>query len=190
MAARPSTWRTREYSSAAYSDIRCTQVAGVGVRTRHDSCAGLSVASRAVRRTGLVNFVRAINGREITVSRKVATKRRPQSVKPPIRWAGVVFAFATNLLFTTGADLLAARLPFGLSSEVLATMIAPLVAGFLTALYTRERGGMHALLGGMLSVPVLALFTFGQNWQFALLSGAFCTLGGALTEIALRRRPV
>lgn len=108
--------------------------------------------------------------------------------KPPLKWMGIVFAFATNLLLTTAAELLVSGPSFGFDAEILATAIAPVIAGILTALYVKQRGGMHAFLGGMLSVPVLALFTFGQNWQFALLSGAFCALGGALTELTLRWR--
>ena len=114
--------------------------------------------------------------------------RRTRRAKPPLIWTGVVFAFAANLLLTTVADIVAARLPFGFNSEILATLVAPLLAGILTAVYVKQRGGMHAFLGGMLSVPVLAIFVFTQNWQFAILSGSFCTLGGSLTELALRSR--
>jgi hypothetical protein len=114
------------------------------------------------------------------------TSGRP--AKPSLKWMGVVFAFAANLFLTSAADAMVARLPFGFDGEILATMVAPLLAGVATALYTRSRGGMHALIGGMLSVPILAFYIFPGNWQFALLSGLFCTLGGALTEILLRGR--
>lgn len=114
--------------------------------------------------------------------------RSTREPKPPLSRTGIVFAFALNLLLTTGADMLVSGLSLGLTAEVFATMVAPIVAGVVTALYVRERGGMHAFLGGVLSIPVLALFIFGQNWQFAILSGLFCTLGGALTEIAMRLR--
>lgn len=117
------------------------------------------------------------------------SRNRPsRPPRPPLKWTGVLFAFAANLLLTTGADAVAARLSFGLNAEILATMIAPLVAGLLTANYVKERGGMHAFIGGMLSIPILALFVFPQNWQFAVFSGAFCTIGGALSEIMMRRR--
>ena len=43
-------------------------------------------------------------------------------------------------------------------------------------------------IGGMASVPVLAFAVFGPDWQLAVLAGAFCALGGALTEILLRQR--
>ena len=72
--------------------------------------------------------------------------------------------------------------------EVLATLVAPLTAGVLTALYAKGRGGMHAFLGGLLSVLPLMLFVFGGVWQLAVYAGCFCTLGGALTEIAMRRK--
>ena len=116
------------------------------------------------------------------------TSKSDRAAKPSLKWTGVLFAFAVNLFLTSAADAFVARLPFGFDTEILATMVAPLVAGLTTALYTRSRGGMHALIGGMLSVPVLALYIFPGNWQFALLSGLFCTLGGALTEIFLRGR--
>ena len=108
--------------------------------------------------------------------------------KPPLKWTGVLFAFAANLLLTTLADMVAPTLPFGPSSELLATVAAPLLAGAITAYYGKSRGAMHAFIGGMASVPVLALFIFAQNWQLALLAGGFCTIGGALTEIAMRKR--
>lgn len=114
------------------------------------------------------------------------TNKRP--AKPPLRWTGVLFAFAANLLLTTTADMLAQRLPFGFDSELLATIAAPLLAGVLTALYVRQRGGMHAFLGALISLPVLALWIFGGNWQLAILTFSFCTLGGALSEIVLRGR--
>lgn len=73
-------------------------------------------------------------------------------------------------------------------SAILPVIIAPLVAGGLTALYVQQRGGIHALLGGMISVPLLGLFVFPGLWQLAILAGAFCTLGGAVVELVLRRR--
>jgi hypothetical protein len=92
------------------------------------------------------------------------------------------------MLLTTAGDMLATRLPFGINSELLATIVGPILAGIVTSLYVKQRGGMHALLGGALSIPLLALPVFAGNWQLAILSGLFCTLGGALSEIALRGR--
>jgi hypothetical protein len=47
---------------------------------------------------------------------------------------------------------------------------------------------MHAFLGGILSIPILGLFVLPGAWQLAIFAGAFCTLGGAVTEIVMRRR--
>ncbi len=38
----------------------------------------------------------------------------------------------------------------------------------------------------MLSVPILAIYVFALNWQLAVFAGAFCGLGGAMTEILLQ----
>lgn len=84
----------------------------------------------------------------------------------------------TSLVQTT-------RLP--IEFETLATLFGPLLAGMLTALYVRQRGGMHAFLGGMVSVLPLTFFIFQGSWQPALYAGAFCTIGGALTEVVQRR---
>ena len=107
--------------------------------------------------------------------------------KPPLKWTAIIFAFATNILLVTLGNGLVQTLHWPPEFEVLATLVAPVVAGVLTALYARQRGAMHAFLGGMLSVPALALFIFNGVWQFAILSGAFCTLGGAITEVLSRR---
>jgi hypothetical protein len=109
------------------------------------------------------------------------------TAKPPLKWTAVLFAFAANMLLVTLANSLVQALQWPAEFEILATLVAPLVAGLLTALYARVRGGMHAFLGGLLSVLPLLLFTFGGVWQLAVFAGCFCTLGGALTEIALRR---
>lgn len=111
-----------------------------------------------------------------------------QPGKPPLHLSGVIFALAANLLLPTTAEVLLAGLEPGNPFWFLVGVVAPFLAGVLTATYTRERGGMHAFLGGMISVPVLALFIFTGLWQVALLAGAFCTLGGALTELVMRQR--
>ena len=95
---------------------------------------------------------------------------------------------AANLLLTTGADIVVRRLQVSLDYEIIATLVAPFIAGLLSALYARQRGAMHAFIGGMLSVPILAIYVFALNWQLAVFAGAFCGLGGAMTEILLRRR--
>jgi len=107
--------------------------------------------------------------------------------KPPLRWTGVLFAFAANMLLVTVTNGLVHTFAWPPEFEVLATLVAPVVAGILTALYVPARGGMHAFLGGMLSVLPLAFFIFEGTWQFGVFAGAFCTLGGAVTEVILRK---
>jgi hypothetical protein len=107
--------------------------------------------------------------------------------KPPLLWTGVLFALAANLLLVTLADLLHRGLPGGLPAPtILIVVIAPLLAGILTERYTRHRGAMHAFVGGMASIPLLALYVLPGGWSLAILAGAFCTLGGALMELRSR----
>jgi hypothetical protein len=113
-----------------------------------------------------------------------------QPGRPPLYLSGVIFALAANLLLPTTVEVLLARWELGPLFLLLVGVVAPLIAGALTASYTRVRGGMHAFIGGMLSVPILGLFIFTGSWQVALLAGAFCTLGGALTELVLRQRMI
>lgn len=114
--------------------------------------------------------------------------RLPPGAKPPLRWTAVLFAFAATLLLVTVMDGLVRTMQLSSTFEALATLIAPFTAGVLTAFYARVRGGMHAALGSLLSVPVLAVFIFNGVWIVALLAGCFCTLGGAITELLLRSR--
>lgn len=111
----------------------------------------------------------------------------PATPKPQLRWEGALFAFATNLMLVTVLTGLVQTLNLSIEFETIATLAGPLLAGVLTALYVRQRGGMHAFLGGMLSVLPLTFFIFQGSWQPALYAGAFCTIGGALTEVFLRR---
>ncbi len=111
-----------------------------------------------------------------------------RSAKPPLSWKGVLFAFAANMLLVTVGTGLVQTLRLPIEFEIIATLIGPMLTGVLTAFYTRQRGAMHAFLGGMLSVLPLTFFIFGGAWQPALYAGAFCTIGGALAEIVLRRR--
>lgn len=107
--------------------------------------------------------------------------------KPPLSWQGALFAFATNMLLVTVLTGLVQTMILPIEFETLATLLGPLLAGALTALYVQQRGGMHAFLGGMLSVLPLTFFIFQGTWQPALYAGAFCTIGGALTEVVQRR---
>ena len=110
-----------------------------------------------------------------------------RTAKAPLSWQGALFAFATNLLLVTVLTGLVQTLTLPIEYEIIATLLGPLLAGALTALYVRQRGGMHAFLGGMLSVLPLTIFIFQGAWQPALYAGAFCTIGSALTEVVQRR---
>ena len=114
-----------------------------------------------------------------------------RAARPPLRWTGVLFAFAANLLLVTVTNGLVQVLQWPIEAETLATLAAPVLAGVLTAFYVRQRGGMHAFLGGLLSIAPLGLFIFDNftnPWQLAIYASGFCTLGGAVTELLLRRR--
>jgi hypothetical protein len=109
--------------------------------------------------------------------------------RPPILWTGVIFALAANLLLSTVATMLLGRLASdaAYSFWFVPVLITPLLAGYMTALYVRQRGGIHAFLGGMISVPLLGIYIFSGNWPLALFAGSFCTLGGTLTERITRK---
>ncbi len=113
--------------------------------------------------------------------------KRSTQDKPPLRWTGVLFALAANVLLVTLADGLAQRLGGSVNWETLATIAAPVLAGMLTAFYAGSRGAMHAFLGGALSAPILTVWVFSGAWPLAVFAMAFCTLGGAFTELAMRR---
>ena len=112
--------------------------------------------------------------------------RTPPPARPPIRWTGILFALVANVLFVYLAHRVVGGLNAAPALEAVAKLAAPLLVGVATAFYVPGRGGVHALIGGALSMPVLALLVFGGTWQFALLAGAFCAMGGALTERLLR----
>ncbi|MCC6458461.1 MAG: hypothetical protein IT328_26160 [Caldilineaceae bacterium] len=107
-----------------------------------------------------------------------------QPGKEPIRWTGVLFAFAATLLLVTGADAL---IGIGNNASAIVTVFAPLVAGAATALYTRSRGGLHALIGALIALPALAFIVFPNAWPLAIFATLFCILGATLTELGLRR---
>lgn len=102
--------------------------------------------------------------------------------KEPLRWTGILFAFAANLLLVTGADALSSQT----GTTSLATVFAPLIAGAATALYTRQRGGLHALVGAAIAMPVLAVVVFPTAWPLAIFATLFCIMGAAVTELGLR----
>lgn len=99
-----------------------------------------------------------------------------------IRWTGVLFAFAANLLLVTVANMLTGE---G-GSTTLPAVFAPLVAGGATAIYTRTRGGLHALIGAAISLPLLVVIVFPTTWPLAIFATLFCVLGATLTELGLR----
>jgi hypothetical protein len=111
------------------------------------------------------------------------TLSKSSTTKEPIRWTGVLFAFAANLLLVTISDAIFAR---GGTTAV-AVVIAPLIAGAVTAVYTRVRGAMTAFIGAIIALPVLAIAVFPAAWPLAVFATLFCVMGGALTELALRR---
>jgi hypothetical protein len=114
--------------------------------------------------------------------------RRAASPKPPLRWTGIIFAFAMNVLLVTFTHSVIQALRLSLNSELLATVVAPLIAGAATAAYVRSRGGVHALIGSLLALPILGLYVFPSAWPLAIFAAAFCTMGGAAAELALRGR--
>jgi membrane-bound metal-dependent hydrolase YbcI (DUF457 family) len=114
--------------------------------------------------------------------------RSAQPAKPPLRWTGVLFAFAATLLLVTLGDIVAQALPFGINAELLATVISPILAGIATALYTGSRGGMHAFVGALIAFPILGLVIFRGVWPLAVFATAFCIMAAAATEIIQRRR--
>lgn len=115
------------------------------------------------------------------------SKHAPQS-PVPIQWTGVIFAIACNMLLVTVVDLAIRDRGLAVTLAVALRLLAPIVAGVLTAYYVRQRGGIHAFIGGMISIPLLAFLVFQGNWQSALLAGALCALAGALAEVLLRKR--
>ena len=108
--------------------------------------------------------------------------------RPPIQWAGVLFALVCTLLLVTGVDMMMSNLRLATELALGLRLAAPLLAGVLTALYVGPRAGIHAFIGGMISIPLLAVIIFPGNWQSAVLAGALCALAGAIGEVILRRR--
>lgn len=109
----------------------------------------------------------------------------------PIRLAGVLFAFAACTMLVSGTLAVLSWRNLPLDTGLLATAVAPLLAGVATSYYVRQRGTVHAFAGGLISALVLALVIFPGVWQLAVFAWAFCTIGAALAEIYLRRgRPV
>lgn len=113
--------------------------------------------------------------------------RNRRAQRAPIQWAGILFALAANLLFVNLVHRLVQAQTLDVSFEFAATFVAPLLVGAATAWYVKRRGGIHAFIGGMISVPLLAMTVFDNSWAFALIAGAMCGMGGSLAEIAMRK---
>jgi hypothetical protein len=110
------------------------------------------------------------------------------TLKPALRWTGVIFAFAALLLLVTVTDSIAARVGLGAGARFGVVLFAGVLSGVLTAVYSGARGGMHSLIGAVLSAPILSYLIFGGAWQSTVYIAAASILAGALTEIVLRQR--
>ena len=84
------------------------------------------------------------------MSRKTGRPQNGRTTKPPIQPSGIVFALGMHVMLVTGAQLLVTFTALPLTAEALATFVGPVIAGVLTAVYVRERGGIHAFLGGVI----------------------------------------
>ena len=129
------------------------------------------------------------NRRQSSAKRSEVSKGQPPpgtNRKPGIVWTAVIFGFALNLLLFTVVN---AAVGFLVTSDLLlwVSMLGPLAAGALTALVARQRGGIHALLGGLGTVPIIALYILPGAWRTAVFAACFCTIGGSLTELVQRR---
>ncbi|MEZ4622799.1 MAG: hypothetical protein R2867_45885 [Caldilineaceae bacterium] len=102
-----------------------------------------------------------------------------------LNWVGVLFGVALNLLLVTLADYLVLQLAPTTGLSVTVRLVAPLLAGLLTALYGEER---YARLFGWPDQhsAVGALCSKLGAWQLSLLAGVLCALAGAVTEVARR----
>lgn len=108
--------------------------------------------------------------------------RKPRA----IHWVRVIFAVALNMILVTLADLTINQLGLPVTASALIRLIAPFLAGVLTALYAVERAGVHAFLGGLISIPLLVTFVLPGAWPVSVLAGILCGMGGAVTEFMRR----
>jgi phosphate/sulfate permease len=112
-----------------------------------------------------------------------------RTTKPPLRLLGIVFAFALNMMLVSLAYMMGSAWsndPYLIMAMIL---LAAVVAGMGTTWYVGPRSGIHAFIGGLLTMPFLALFVFDPgNLPSAILAGSFCALGGIAGEFFLRRR--
>jgi hypothetical protein len=111
----------------------------------------------------------------------VETRRQ----RPPLRWAGILFAFAATLLLVTLAGVLVERSAVTGAAAWPLPIGAAAFAGLLTTLYVRSRSAMHALLGSVIAMPIATAFTFQGIWQLGVYMVAAATIGAGLLEILL-----
>lgn len=112
-----------------------------------------------------------------------SAQRKPRA---PIRFLGVLVAALGNLVVMTAISLGGSAL----SGNVLLALIlfGAALVGAATAIYVGARGGIHAFLGGMISIVPIATIAFARNWALAIYAGGFCAIGGLLAERLSRRR--
>lgn len=110
-----------------------------------------------------------------------------ERTREPLNWLGVFFAVVATLFVVTLVSYVAQALLAGSRWGLPLTLISALLSGIGTAFYVKARGGMHAFLGGLISMPFLAIFTFGGQWQPAVIAGALCGMGGTVGDLIRRR---
>jgi len=114
-------------------------------------------------------------------------KQKSSPARQPIRPTGIIFALAANLLLVTVADYLISALALGVNVSVAVRLFLPFLAGVATTIYVGQRGAIHAFIGAMISVPILALAILPGAWGVSLIAGALCAMGGAVTEVGWRK---
>ena len=117
--------------------------------------------------------------------------REGRGKKPPLRIGGILFALLMNLIFVTLAGLIDSTLRSGIGQvsvtrSPMLVIAGATIAGVLTTMYIGRRGGTHAFIGGILSIPILLYVSLNGQLQLALYAAGFCALGGLLME---RLRP-
>lgn len=104
------------------------------------------------------------------------------NTKPPIRILAVIFAALLNLILVSLVFLASSTWLWSRGTTLLIVAAMGVLAGVLTAFYVGRRSGIHAFLGGMLSIPLIGWLSSSGDWQMAIYAGASCALGGLLLE--------
>ena len=113
-------------------------------------------------------------------------RRSIRNLFSDLKFAGIAYPLLINIALVTIAGLAAAQ--FRSINPFLLIAIAGALTGILTVMYVGERGGTHAFIGGMLSVPFTAWIAFNGTWMPALYGGIFCALAGLLFYRVRNRR--